>query len=78
MAVRSDIRLALPSKGRLEQDALHFMEAYGLSLYKPNPCQYQASVSAIPQLAVLFQRPAILSSARSRRPTSLARYGKFI
>jgi len=57
MAVRNDIRLALPSKGRLEHDALQFMDACGLGIYKPNPRQYQATVSAIPELKVLFQRP---------------------
>ena len=57
MALRNDIRLALPSKGRLEHDTLQFMEACGLSIYKPNPRQYQATVPAIPALTVLFQRP---------------------
>jgi ATP phosphoribosyltransferase len=57
MTSRSDIRLALPSKGRLEQDATEFMEACGLKIYKPNPRQYQATIPAIPKLSVLFQRP---------------------
>ncbi len=57
MALHSDIRLALPSKGRLEHAALEFMEACGLGIYKPNPRQYQARVPAIPSLTVLFQRP---------------------
>ncbi len=55
--IRTDIRLALPSKGRLEPDALDFLAACGLRVYKPNPRQYQASVPALPDLAVLFQRP---------------------
>ena len=50
MALRNDIRLALPSKGRLEHDALEFMDACGLGIYKPNPRQYQTTVSAIPEL----------------------------
>lgn len=54
---RSDIRLALPSKGRLEPEALAFLEACGLGIYKPNPRQYQATVPAVPGLGVLFQRP---------------------
>ncbi len=54
---RSDIRLALPSKGRLEPEALAFLEACGLGIYKPNPRQYQATVPAVPGLSVLFQRP---------------------
>ncbi len=56
--IRSDIRLALPSKGRLEGDSLDFLAACGLRIYKPNPRQYQATIPAIPGLAVLFQRPA--------------------
>jgi len=54
---RSDIRLALPSKGRLEQDALDFLAACSLPIYKPNPRQYQATIPAVPGLVVLFQRP---------------------
>jgi len=57
VATRSDIRLALPSKGRLEQDSQSFLEACGLKIYKPNPRQYQANIPAIPSLSVLFQRP---------------------
>jgi ATP phosphoribosyltransferase len=56
MISRTDIRLALPSKGRLESDSLQFLEACGLKVYKPNPRQYQATIPAIPALTVLFQR----------------------
>ena len=55
--VRSDIRLALPSKGRLEPESLAFLDACGLGIYKPNPRQYQATIPAVPGLSVLFQRP---------------------
>jgi ATP phosphoribosyltransferase len=51
------IRLSLPSKGRLESDALDFLAAAGLRVFKPNPRQYQAEVPAIPELGVIFQRP---------------------
>jgi ATP phosphoribosyltransferase len=54
---RSNIRLALPSKGRLEPESLEFLDACSLRVYKPNPRQYQATIPAIPSLAVLFQRP---------------------
>jgi ATP phosphoribosyltransferase len=57
MTARSDTRLALPSKGRLEQDSIALLEACGLHIYKPNPRQYQANIPAIPKLNVLFQRP---------------------
>jgi ATP phosphoribosyltransferase len=57
---RTDIRLALPSKGRLEPEAVAFLEACGLKIYKPNPRQYQAVIPAIPGLTVLLQRPGDL------------------
>ncbi len=55
--MRREIRIALPSKGRLEQDALEFLAAAGLRVYKPNPRQYLASIPALPEVSVVFQRP---------------------
>jgi ATP phosphoribosyltransferase len=52
------LRISLPSKGRLAEDALDFLSACGLKVYKPNPRQYEASIPALPELHVLFQRPA--------------------
>ena len=57
MQTEQTIRLSLPSKGRLESDALDFLSAAGLRVFKPNPRQYQAEVPAIPELGVIFQRP---------------------
>lgn len=57
MTARTDIRLALPSKGRLEQAALQFLAAAGLRVDKPNPRQYFARIPDLPDLRVLFQRP---------------------
>lgn len=54
---RTDIRLALPSKGRLAEDTLEFLEACGLKVYRPNPRQYEATIPALPALTVMFQRP---------------------
>lgn len=54
---RDDIRLALPSKGRLAGDSLEFLEASGLKVYRPNPRQYEAKIPALPELTVMFQRP---------------------
>src|SRR5215208_1840951 len=51
------IRLSLPSKGRLESNALEFLSAAGLRVSKPNPRQYQANLPALPDLGVIFQRP---------------------
>jgi ATP phosphoribosyltransferase len=54
---RTDIRLALPSKGRLEAEALDFLASCGLRVDKPNPRQYFARLPALPALTVMFQRP---------------------
>jgi ATP phosphoribosyltransferase len=53
----STIRLSLPSKGRLQENSLSFLAAAGLSVFKPNPRQYQAQIPVLPELGVLFQRP---------------------
>ena len=52
------IRLSLPSKGRLERDALDFLAETGLRVFKPNPRQYEAQVPSLPELGIIFQRPA--------------------
>ena len=54
---REDIRLALPSKGRIAEDTLAFLADCGLPVYRPNPRQYAATIPAIPGLTVMFQRP---------------------
>jgi len=54
---RTEIRLALPSKGRLEAAALDFLASAGLRVDKPNPRQYFARIPALPALTVMFQRP---------------------
>ena len=58
MSSGQTIRLSLPSKGRLESGALEFLSAAGLRVVKPNPRQYQADLPALPELAVIFQRPS--------------------
>ena len=58
MQTTQTIRLSLPSKGRLESNALEFLAAAGLRVLKPNPRQYQANLPALPELGVIFQRPA--------------------
>jgi ATP phosphoribosyltransferase len=52
-----NIRLSLPSKGRLQDSALAFLSAAGFPVFKPNPRQYQAEIPALPDLGVIFQRP---------------------
>jgi ATP phosphoribosyltransferase len=55
---RNDIRLALPSKGALYQDTFDFLESCGLTVFRPNPRQYEATISGLPGVSVLFQRPS--------------------
>ncbi len=64
--MRTDLRLSIPSKGRLAEETLEFLEACGIDIYKPNPRQYEASIPSIPGLTVLFQRPTdIVISVRN-------------
>ena len=53
-----ELRLALPSKGELEEDTTHFMAACGLPVDRTNPRQYTARIPAAPGVRVLFQRAA--------------------
>ncbi len=50
------LRLALPSKGRMEDATLEFMRSSGLRVARPNPRQYTASIRAVPGAQVIFQR----------------------
>ncbi len=54
---RDDIRLALPSKGILQDGSLAFLKACGLEVYRPNPRQYAATITNLPGVTVMFQRP---------------------
>lgn len=55
---RTEIRLALPSKGRMEEETRTFLHACGLSVNKVNPRQYIAQIDDIPYLEIWFQRSA--------------------
>ena len=52
------IRLGLPTKGRMEEEALAFLDSCGLHVVKPNARQYVAAIPAIPELEVWLQRSA--------------------
>jgi ATP phosphoribosyltransferase len=53
-----ELRLALPSKGELEEDTIRFMAACGLRVDRTNPRQYTARIPSSPTIKVLFQRAA--------------------
>jgi ATP phosphoribosyltransferase len=55
---RTTIRLALPSKGRMEEETLALLRDCGLTVQKVNPRQYIATIAQIPGLEVWFQRSA--------------------
>lgn len=62
---RQEIRLALPSKGRMAEEVLEMLGRAGLGVYKPNSRQYRATIPSLPGLAVLFQRSGdIVTSVR--------------
>lgn len=50
------IRLAIPSNGRLETDALEFLKACDLRVHRPNPRQYTATIPALPGVTAIWQR----------------------
>jgi ATP phosphoribosyltransferase len=55
--IRTDIRLALPSKGVLQQESLALLAECGLKVKQTNPRQYKATIPELPGVTVLFQRP---------------------
>jgi ATP phosphoribosyltransferase len=54
---RSDIRLALPSKGRLQQSTVDFLARCGFAVKQSATRGYVGSIPALPDVTVLFQRP---------------------
>ncbi|PWA92419.1 ATP phosphoribosyltransferase, catalytic domain-containing protein [Artemisia annua] len=54
---RSEIRLGLPSKGRMAADTLDLFKDCQLSVRHPNPRQYVADIPQLANLEVWFQRP---------------------
>lgn len=55
--MQQQVRIALPSKGRMEGETLDFFEKCGLRVKKTNPRQYSATMPTFPNVTVLFQRP---------------------
>ncbi len=55
-----EIRLGLPSKGRLEGETLAFLDGCGLRVDRINPRQYVARIPALPQVTVWFQRASVI------------------
>ncbi|CAI9263168.1 unnamed protein product [Lactuca saligna] len=54
---RSEIRLGLPSKGRMATDTLNLLNNCQLPVRHPNPRQYVAAITQLANLEVWFQRP---------------------
>jgi ATP phosphoribosyltransferase len=52
------VRLALPSKGELDQPTRQFLDSAGLAVDRPNDRQYTATIPALEGATVLFQRAA--------------------
>ncbi|XP_038877868.1 ATP phosphoribosyltransferase 2, chloroplastic-like [Benincasa hispida] len=54
---RNEIRLGLPSKGRMATDTLELLKDCQLSVKQVNPRQYVANIPQLAGLEVWFQRP---------------------
>ena len=54
---KRNIRIALPSKGMLEEGSKQLLADVGLPVYNPNPRQYIAWIPLLPGVEVIFQRP---------------------
>ncbi|KAK9286096.1 hypothetical protein L1049_014476 [Liquidambar formosana] len=54
---RNEIRLGLPSKGRMASDTLDLLKDCQLSVRQVNPRQYVAQIPQLSNLEVWFQRP---------------------
>src|SRR5262249_48880675 len=50
------LRLALPSKGRIDEQARQVFEDVGFSIRRPNARQYVGSLRGLRDVSVLFQR----------------------
>ncbi|KAM1210586.1 hypothetical protein ACFX13_002470 [Malus domestica] len=57
VAERNEIRLGLPSKGRMAADTLDLLKDCQLSVKHVNPRQYVAQIPQLSDLEVWFQRP---------------------
>lgn len=58
LSERQEVRLGLPSKGRMAADTLELLKNCQLSVKQVNPRQYVAQIPQISSLEVWFQRPS--------------------
>jgi ATP phosphoribosyltransferase len=56
--MRTDIRLALPSKGRLQESTLEFLAHCGFQFKQNSSRGYVGSIAMLPGVTVLLQRPS--------------------
>jgi ATP phosphoribosyltransferase len=56
--MRTDIRLALPSKGRLQESTLDFLAKCGFQFKQNSNRGYIGSIAMLPSVTVLLQRPS--------------------
>lgn len=54
---RTDVRLALPSKGRLQEATMRFLAQCGFEIRISATRSYTATIPALPDVTVVFQRP---------------------
>lgn len=52
------LSFAIPSRGRIGEQSVEFLDACGMGVQRPNPKQYAASIPSMPELRVHLQRAA--------------------
>ncbi len=60
------LRLALPSKGNMEESTLNFLKSCGLGVDRSNPRQYRAEIPALPGVGVVTV-PVVVKGIESIR-----------
>lgn len=55
--IRTDIRIAVPSKGRMQEPTLEFLAHCGFDVKQSVSRSYVGHIGALPGVTVLFQRP---------------------
>ena len=56
------LRMAVPSDGEMYEPTLGFLAGCGMTIHRPSPRRYIASIPAVPGIEVIFQRTADITS----------------
>jgi ATP phosphoribosyltransferase len=67
----TEVRLALPSKGRMEEEAIGFLADCGFEVEKPGPRHYRACLPSLPGVSAVFLRARDIPRSLSSRDVHL-------